>query len=124
VDVDNQDVNWTVDVNWGDGSKDSFTVNTQGSLGSQAHTYASAGSYTVTVTITGNPANNTANNGPSLSSQFTVNVNPPVLTAPDDQTIDEGDSTTGINLGSLSDPDGTGGHGDRHRHPRQRPRCR
>ena len=43
---------WTVDVNWGDGSSDTvFSTTRQGSLGSQTHTYTTAGSPTVTVTI-------------------------------------------------------------------------
>src|SRR5207245_4349709 len=44
---------WAVDVNWGDGSTDtSFNVTQTGALGSQAHTYADSGAYTVTVNVT------------------------------------------------------------------------
>src|SRR5579871_4846022 len=46
---------WTVTVNWGDNtSPTTFTTNSQGSLGSQSHTYAQAGTYTATVTVTDN----------------------------------------------------------------------
>ncbi len=42
-----------VTVNWGDGSSDTtFVVNSIGSLGTQNHTYAAAGSQTPTITIT------------------------------------------------------------------------
>jgi hypothetical protein len=44
---------WTVNVNWGDASTNStFLAPSQGSLGLLAHTYAAAGSYTVTVRVT------------------------------------------------------------------------
>ncbi|HXE89903.1 MAG TPA: PKD domain-containing protein [Terriglobales bacterium] len=43
---------WDVSVDWGDGSTDTtFSVASQGSLGSQSHTYADNGLYTVTVTV-------------------------------------------------------------------------
>jgi CSLREA domain-containing protein len=44
---------WTASVNWGDGSASTtFTSITQGNLGVQSHTYQTAGTVTVTVTIT------------------------------------------------------------------------
>src|SRR5205823_14261811 len=46
---------WAVDVDWGDGSPHTtFTQGSQGSLGSQSHTYADNGAtpYTVTVKVT------------------------------------------------------------------------
>ncbi len=47
---------WTVDVNWGDGTQDAvFATDSLGTLPAQSHTYALAGSETVTVTVT-NPA--------------------------------------------------------------------
>jgi hypothetical protein len=52
---------WTVTLDWGDGTQDdTFTVNSQGSLGSFSHTYAeesgpanpfSSGAYTITVGV-------------------------------------------------------------------------
>lgn len=43
---------WTVNVSWGDGLTDTLTRGSQGSLGSMSHTYALAGTYTVTVRVT------------------------------------------------------------------------
>src|SRR5438105_5776357 len=44
---------WAVDVNWGDSSSHTtFNQSSQGSLGSQSHTYADNGTYTVTVKVT------------------------------------------------------------------------
>jgi hypothetical protein len=44
---------WSVDVTWGDGSAHySATAATVGPLGSQGHTYADSGTYTVTVRVT------------------------------------------------------------------------
>src|SRR5206468_1981527 len=43
---------WHVDVNWGDGSDHTTFTSSPGSLGSQDHTYADNGDYTVTVKVT------------------------------------------------------------------------
>src|SRR5207244_733814 len=44
---------WAVDVDWGDGSPHTtFNQNTQGSLGSQSHSYADNAVRTVTVKVT------------------------------------------------------------------------
>jgi hypothetical protein len=44
---------WNVDVNWGDGSADTtFTTTQSGSLGNRTHTYQTAGTYTLIVTVT------------------------------------------------------------------------
>src|SRR5207253_3080872 len=89
---------WLVDVNWGDGtSHTTFSKTAQGVLGSQSHTYADNGSYTVTVSVTDKDTG-------SGSAQFTVSVSnaPPVVTAPADQTANEGASTS-FTLGSFSD---------------------
>src|SRR5437588_4530770 len=43
---------WTVNVSWGDGHSDSFTMSAQGTIPPQAHTYDDNGSYTVTVKVT------------------------------------------------------------------------
>jgi len=48
-----KDSPWTVDVDWGDGSTHTrASSSSQGSLGSQSHTYADNGTYTVTVEVT------------------------------------------------------------------------
>ena len=69
--------NWNVDVHWGDGSADTtFSVNGQGSLGTQTHTYSATGMDTVTMTVT-DPFGNTG------SDTFTVTVAaPPVKLGP------------------------------------------
>ena len=48
---------WSVAVSWGDGTTTSFSTSSQGSLGTQTHYYASATSYTITVSITDNDGN-------------------------------------------------------------------
>jgi streptogramin lyase len=65
---------WTVQVDWGDQtSPSSFSVNSTGDLGSQAHTYASQGFYTATETVTDNQ------NGDFATTQFQVVVGPVVV---------------------------------------------
>src|SRR5439155_217322 len=47
------DIPWTVDVDWGDGSPHTaFTMGSQGPITAQNHTYDDNGNYTVTVTVT------------------------------------------------------------------------
>jgi hypothetical protein len=43
---------WTVKVDWGDGSQDSFSIATAGPLGSLTHTYLEEGNYIPKVTVT------------------------------------------------------------------------
>lgn len=44
---------WAVSVNWGDGTANTnFNLTAKGSLGNQSHTYATAGTYVVTETVT------------------------------------------------------------------------
>jgi hypothetical protein len=99
------DADWSVDVNWGDGSAHtSFTASATGSLGSQSHTYADGpNDYTVTVTVTDhedNPADQL-----SGSATFAVHVNnvAPSVTAAANQSSNEGGSHS-FNLGSFTDP--------------------
>ena len=69
---------WAVDVNWGDGSSHTtFSKTATGSLGSQSHTYADNGSYTVTVKATDK-------DGASDSKTFKItvaNVSPTITSA-------------------------------------------
>jgi hypothetical protein len=47
------DADWTVDIDWGDGSTDtSVTVDAQGSVANQTHTYDTPGTYDAKVTVT------------------------------------------------------------------------
>ena len=94
------DAPWSVDVSWGDGSPHTtFTTSTQGPLGSQSHTYADNGSYTVTVTVTDK---DTAVG--SATFQAAVTNVAPTLTAPaNPQSSNEGENHS-FSLGSFSDP--------------------
>jgi PKD repeat protein len=88
---------WTLTVDWGDGSSETFTLSAQGALGPHSHTYANNGSYTVTLSLTDK-------DGGSDTKTFTITVLnvPPVVTPPLDQTTDEGTSTS-FALGSFTD---------------------
>src|SRR5919198_5006508 len=89
---------WSADVNWGDGSAHTtFSSSSQGSLGSQSHTYADNGSYTVSVTVTDK-------DGGSGAATFPIVVAnaDPVVTAGSDQSWNEGASHD-FDLGSFSD---------------------
>ncbi|MDX6471756.1 MAG: hypothetical protein QOK22_572, partial [Gaiellaceae bacterium] len=90
---------WTIDVTWGDGSAAShFTVSSLGAI-SQAHQYADNGSYTVSTTVTDKDG------AISQLRAFTATVSnvAPSLTAPADQTANEGSAKV-FDLGSYADP--------------------
>src|SRR6185295_5160601 len=99
------DADWSVDLNWGDGSTHTtFTASDVGSLGSQSHTYANGPSdYTVTVTVT----DHEADPADQLSGQatFAVHVNnvAPSVTAAAAQSSNEGENHS-FALGSFTDP--------------------
>jgi PKD repeat protein len=92
---------WTETINWGDSSSSTLNL-PPGSLGDLAHTYATAATYTVTVTVTDNLTGTGFNT-------FTANVSPSILpitvTSPGTQS-----STAGVShnfaLGSFTDPNG------------------
>src|SRR5262249_9944464 len=76
TDQGTQDNPWSVDVDWGDNSAHTtFTTNTQGSLGTQTHSYASLGTFNVLVTVTDR-------DGGTNSRTFTVDVSPSVTSVP------------------------------------------
>ena len=93
---------WNVDVSWGDGTPDTtFSVSSQGTLGTQKHTYAAAGTDTVTITVSDSSGN-------AGSATFTVTVYaPPVLTPPSNQAGGQG-ITAAFALGYFSQPGVTG----------------
>src|SRR5205085_8424214 len=94
---------WLVNVSWGDGSPDTSFSNgaAQGSLGSRSHTYADNGTYTVTVQVTDK-------DGGVGSAQFQVTVAnvAPSVTAPSDQSSDEGASHSFEHRTSVEQGDG------------------
>src|SRR5262249_35147803 len=90
---------WAVDVNWGDNTPaPTFNAPTAGALGSQSHTYADGGTYTVTETV----ANPQGGTGSAKFHVVVANV-PPAVTAPADQTTTENNNQS-FSLGSFSDP--------------------
>jgi PKD repeat protein len=89
---------WHVRVDWGDGTTDTeFDTNSQGAVGSKAHTYADNGSYIVTITV----ADKDTGTG---SASFTVTVAnaAPDVTAAAAQSSNEGESKS-FSLGSFTD---------------------
>src|SRR5205807_1655832 len=88
---------WAVQVSWGDGSADTFSTTSTGSLGTLAHSFADNGVYTVTVTVT--DKDNTAGSG---AVQVNVANQAPVVTAAGNQTANEG-SAVAFDLGSFAD---------------------
>ena len=59
---------WTIDVSWGDGGTDTYTTSSQGTIANRSHTFALAGSYTVTVRVTDK-------DGDYSQASFAVEVN-------------------------------------------------
>src|SRR5206468_1412008 len=102
-DVGVNDNPWVVDVDWGDGSlHTTFSLATQGAITAASHAYADnstppATGYTVTVKVTDK-------DGGTDSKTFKVTVAnvAPVVTAPANQSANEGASTS-FGLGSFSD---------------------
>jgi uncharacterized repeat protein (TIGR03803 family) len=95
---------YSIDVSWGDGTADTtFTVNAPGTLPGEDHTYASDGSYTVSVTATD------AANHASSPATFNVTSESPSLavTPPSNQSATAGQSQS-FNLGSFTATDDSG----------------
>jgi autotransporter-associated beta strand protein len=92
---------WTVTVDWGDGTAPTtFTVNAAGALPAQTHTYADNAALPFPVTVTVRDKD-----GAQGSAGFRVTVAnvTPVVTAPANQTANEGGAPL-ISLGSFADP--------------------
>jgi hypothetical protein len=92
------DADWHVTVSWGDGSSDStFTTSTAGTISAKSHTYADDGSYELKVAVDDG-------DGGIGSATFAVTVQnaAPVVTAPSDDTADEGTGKS-FGLGSFAD---------------------
>ncbi len=90
---------WQVAVDWGDGSAETnFSLNAQGSLPDQTHSYAKSGDYDVTVTVTDK-------DGDAGSAAFTASVadEAPLVTATSNQTATASVQKS-FTLGTFSDP--------------------
>jgi large repetitive protein len=90
---------WTATVDYGDsGGEQPLALNTTAKTFRLDHTYADDGVYTVTVEIT----NNAGGVGRGAFQVDVANA-PPVVTAADDQTAEEG-TAQDFSLGSFTDP--------------------
>src|SRR5439155_478248 len=95
---------WSVDVNWGDGSVHiTYSAIVTGSLGTKTHTYDDGPStHTVTVTVSGKIMDKDGGSN-EYTTLVSVNNVAPSVTAPANQSANEGESKT-FSLGSFSDP--------------------
>ncbi len=92
---------WSVVVNWGDSSSNTtFTASAVGTIAAANHIYADNGTFTVSVTVT---EDNGTGASDSETFQVTVANVAPDVTAPSNQTANEGSSAS-ISLGSFADP--------------------
>lgn len=75
------DANWTVDINWGDGSTHtSYSTAIKDSQPSQSHLYAAPGTYTATVTVTDKDTgqgSNTSSNSLVVKQVYNTDFLPP-----------------------------------------------
>jgi hypothetical protein len=92
---------WTVTVAWGDGTRMTLSPTKAGSLGSQAHTYAEEGSYTVTITITD------TGDDRSASATFQAIISDPAVLATNvNLTAVEGTAFSNQAVATFTDPGG------------------
>ena len=94
---------WTVTADWGDGSTNStFSADSQGSLGTVAHTYAEEGTKLLTISV----ADGSEQTG---SAQFHVGVSDPAVLATGGFTVTghEGAATGLQTVATFTDPGGT-----------------
>ena len=73
---------WAVTIIWGDGSSDTFDAAAQGAQTAQSHTYASAGIYNATVSVT----DKDGGTGTDLTNGVTVNYNLSAILQPVNNT--------------------------------------
>jgi hypothetical protein len=70
---------WSVEIDWGDRSTDSFSVNTQGEQAPVTHTYTLPGTYTVTVKVTDKDGGvGEANGSITVEQVYAVDFLPPL----------------------------------------------
>ena len=97
---------YSVSVDWGDGTAaTTFPMNAPGTIAPQTHTYAAAGTDTVTVTVT--DAGNHVSNAPTFGVTVAAPVTTITLTAPATQSATKGTAQS-ISLGSFTESNGTG----------------
>jgi len=98
---------FSVDVNWGDGQADSvFTMASPGTIPPQSHTFASAGTDTVGVTVT--DSNGTASNTGTFAVTVSQQSLPtPTVTPPANQSAGAGVASS-FNLGTLAESPAAG----------------
>jgi hypothetical protein len=92
---------WTEIINWGDSTSGTLNL-PPGALGSLAHTYASSGAYSVTVTVTDNL---TATGYNTFTASVSAPLSPIIVTSPGTQASTAGVSHT-FAMGSFTDPNG------------------
>ena len=92
------DADWTVDIDWGDSSSDTFDAARQGGLGALNHTYADDGLYSVEVCVTDKDLASDC-----ATFEITVDNVAPTIALSGDASVDEG-SLYSLTLGAVTDP--------------------
>jgi hypothetical protein len=92
---------WRVVVGWGDGTSHTvFNLSATGSLGSQRHTYAEEGSYTITVIVTD------TSDGKSGSASFQVAVSDPAVVGTAASVTSTAGGSFSATVATFTDPGG------------------